>query len=318
MTLIRLVLVCLVTTVASPCNVVPLRASQSDLDVFMSQVIERRDENWKKLRQYVLDEREEVSVVGPSGAPLWGQRRDYTWFIREGVFVRSPVRVNDVAVADVDRRQYEDEFVERARKREEAAGEEGTAGGPADAPASAEALLTGARRPQFIDTAYFLRFKFEPGRYALVGRELFAGREVLRVEYYPERLFAHELDDQERRRQKGEIDREEDLETSTERMMNKVSLVTLWIEPEAHQIVRYTFDNVEIDFLPAAWLFRLTEARATMTMSQPFADVWLPDSIEMRAGTMLASGAIDVRYKLEYHNYREATTSGRMMEPAGE
>ena len=40
-------------------------------------------------------------------------------------------------------------------------------------------------------------------------------------------------------------------------MMNKVSLVTIWVEPKSHQIVKYTFDNVNFDFLPAAWLLRL-------------------------------------------------------------
>ena len=39
--------------------------------------------------------------------------------------------------------------------------------------------------------------------------------------------------------------------------MNKVSLVTLWVEPKAHQIVKYTFDNVSFDFLPGAWLVRV-------------------------------------------------------------
>lgn len=63
----------------------------------MSRVLATRDENWKKLRQYVLDERERVEVVGPGGARLWGDEREYTWFIREGVFTRSPVRANGVS-----------------------------------------------------------------------------------------------------------------------------------------------------------------------------------------------------------------------------
>ena len=82
------------------------QAPVSDLDAFMSRVLERRDDNWKKLRQYVLDEREVVSLVGPSGAPLWGERRDYTWFIRDGVFVRSPLRANGADVPEAERRQY--------------------------------------------------------------------------------------------------------------------------------------------------------------------------------------------------------------------
>ena len=37
--------------------------------------------------------------------------------------------------------------------------------------------------------AYFLRFRFEPNHYALVGRESLDGRAVLRIEYYPSELF---------------------------------------------------------------------------------------------------------------------------------
>ena len=49
---------------------------QSDLDEFMRQVLARRDENWKKLQQYVLDERERLDVRGPTDAPILGQRRE--------------------------------------------------------------------------------------------------------------------------------------------------------------------------------------------------------------------------------------------------
>jgi len=293
----------------------PVRAQDSDLDAFMARVLERRDENWKKLRQYLLDEREDVAVVGPSGTPLWGVRRDYTWFIRDGVFVRSPLRANGVTVSEAERRKYEDAFARRAVDREKSGGADSTAGGPADVPASAEALLTSTRQPQFIDNAYFLKFQFEPGRYAFVGRETFEGRDVLRIEYYPQRLFRHEQDQKARRDSAGERDRSEDLSARTERMMNKVSLVTLWVEPAAHQIVRYTFDNVEMDFFPAAWFLRVTDARASMTMGEPFPGVWLPREVEMQFGAMFAAGAIDLRYRINYHGYRESATSGRIKLP---
>jgi hypothetical protein len=38
-----------------------------------------------------------------------------------------------------------------------------------------------------------------------------------------------------------------------QRLMNKVSRVTIWVEPEQKQIVKYTFENVSLDFLPASW-----------------------------------------------------------------
>src|SRR5262245_55849772 len=50
----------------------PLVQAQSDLDAFMRQVMERRDDNWKKLQQYILDEREELDIRGPGKLPLWG------------------------------------------------------------------------------------------------------------------------------------------------------------------------------------------------------------------------------------------------------
>jgi hypothetical protein len=287
----------------------------SDLDQLMSRVLARRDENWKKIQQYLLDEREEITMLGPSGIRLWGDRRDYTWFIRDGVFVRSPLHANGVVVSETDRRKYEDEFARRAKAREERdkGSSDAGAGGPGDAPGSAEALLTGMRQPQFVDSAYFLRFKFEGGRYAFAGRDRFANKDVLKIEYYPARLFTHEQNDQNRRRREGRRDRNEDVEAAFERMMNKVSLVTLWIEPASEQIVKYTFDNVELDFLPAAWFVRVTDMKAMMTMGEPFAGVWLPNEVELQMGAMFAVGAVDVRYRLHYHNYREATGAGRMI-----
>ena len=44
----------------------------SDLDEFMAQVLARRDENWSKLQQYVLDERERAEVTGPAQTRLYG------------------------------------------------------------------------------------------------------------------------------------------------------------------------------------------------------------------------------------------------------
>ena len=81
--------------------------AQTDLDAFMRQVLVRRDDNWKKLQQYVLDEHETIDVRGPSRLPLWGERRDYTWYIRDGFFVRSPVKVNGVTIAEGERRTFE-------------------------------------------------------------------------------------------------------------------------------------------------------------------------------------------------------------------
>lgn len=328
-----------VSLLAEPGLSAPPDAAQTDLDAFMADVLDRRDENWKKLQQYVLDEREFVRVLGPSEMPIWGERREYLWYIRDGFFIRSPVKANGVTVPEADRRKYEEDYFQRAVRRdrrererrleEEAAAAEGRPaargrGGlsplPADppipqAPRDVQGVIVQTRQPDFIDSAYFLEFEFEEGKYALVGREKFEELDVLRVEYYPERLFTHEQDDQDRRRRAQRTDREEDLEATMERLMNKVSLVTLWIEPQSKQIVKYTFDNVNFDFLPAAWLVRVDDVTATMTMSRPFEgkpDVWLPRDVAMRFAAMLAIGRISVDYQLDYYGYQEASTSGRI------
>jgi hypothetical protein len=68
----------------------------NDLDAFMRQVLAKRDDNWKKLQQYVLDEKEAVDLRGPGKVPIWGDRREFTWYIRNGFFVRSPLKFNGV------------------------------------------------------------------------------------------------------------------------------------------------------------------------------------------------------------------------------
>src|SRR3954463_12296522 len=92
-------------TLAAPAGTPPLSA-QTDLDAFMKEVVARRDDNWKKLQQYVLDEREEITLNGPGGLRLWGEQRDYTWFIRDGFFIKSPTKANGASVGDEERRKF--------------------------------------------------------------------------------------------------------------------------------------------------------------------------------------------------------------------
>ena len=318
----------LATTLSPPTILKTETVVQSDLDAFMQKVLAKRDENWKKLQQYVLEENEQVEVRGPSKVPIWGERRDYSWYIREGFFIRSPVKVNGVTISEAERRKAEDEYFHRQKERDKRRGRGQQAGAaPAEdpqpqidrSPADAKemgGMILQTRQPEFMDSAYFLRFKFEQGKYALVGRETFDGKDVLRIEYYPAHLFSHENDKQQRRAtEEKPPNKEDDLDAAIERMMNKVSLVTLWIDPKSSQIVKYTFDNVSLDFLPVAWLVRVNDLKASMTMTQPFPDVWLPRDVDMFFSAMLAIGTFDMRYHLDYHDYRQATTSGRIKAP---
>ena len=93
------------------------------------------------------------------------------------------------------------------------------------------------------------------------------------------------------------------------RFANKVALVTLWVEPKAHQIVKYTFDNVGFDFLPGQWLVQVNDLKASMTMGQPFPGVWLPQDIDASGSFTLALGTCDAHYAVRYSNYREASVA---------
>jgi len=288
--------------------------AQSDLDAFMKDVVARRDDNWKKLQQYILDEREEMALNGPGGLRLWGEQHDYTWFIREGFFVRSPVKFNGAAIGEADRRKAEDESLARARRRDR----RGLPAGDPDtnvAPTDVDSLLRQTRQPQFVSSSYFLRFAFDEGRYALAGRETFEGRDVLRVEYYPTKLFDYNENRGRRGRGRERSPKEQQQDADVRKLMNKVALVTLWIEPASHQIVKYTFDNVDFDFLPGAWLVKVDSAKASMTMSQPFAGVWLPKGIDLSVALTLAIGQFEFKQAVAYHDYREASVASKVIIP---
>jgi hypothetical protein len=303
--------------------------AENDLDALMRQVVARRDDNWKKLQQYVFDEREQFDMRGPTRIPIWGERRDYTWFVRDGFFVRSPVKINGVAIGESDRVKAEALYLKQAREREKRgqgghvalgadgisvqAGDAGTQGQHEDLAQDVGGVIRQTREPGFISSAYFLRFKFEEGKYALVGREKLDGRDVLRIEYYPARMFGGS---DRRRRSPGDgkepsaDDKARDAEF--QRLMNKVALVTLWVEPNAHQIVKYTFDNVGFEFLPAQWLVHISDFKATMTVAQAFPDVWLPATLEMNLAMIAAIGQLDMRYGLEYHDYRRPDVTSKI------
>ncbi len=285
----------------------------------MEKVLARRDDNWKKMQQYVLDEQERFQLMGPDGSRLFGYIRDYTWFIRQGYFIRSPVKADGVRIGEADRLRAEERWLHREKHREQRAAKRAKrsdeSGNPPSAtpletapdttaPASTEDVLRASLEPQFVSAAYFLRFKFDPGHYALAGHERLDGRDVLKIEYYPSKLFT------EGRTRPNKRVRERDDEI--EEKMNKVSLVTLWIDPKEHQILRYTFDNIDMDFLPGRTLVRIDELKASMAMTEPFPTVWLPGSIAMRFQMTMAIGSLSAAYDISYRDYRLADVTMRI------
>ena len=305
-------------------------SAQSDLDRLMEAVLSRRDDNWKKLQQYTLTEDNIFRVLGPMETPFFGSKREYLWVPRQGFFVRSPVSADGVAISEVERRKAEDAWLKREQSREtrRTASRGGKPGAPDTPDAPADVVepvdipdaLRQSLEPQFVSTAYFLKFKFERGHYAFVGRERLLDREVLRIEYYPEKLFEDKPREggrgkagdkpptppEKARREKGE---------QIERQMNKVSFVTLWVEPTERQILQYEFQNIDADFLPARWMLRLDELHASMRMGTPFPGVWLPASLGIRVDMTIAVGRFSAVFDTKYRDYRLAETDSRVIIP---
>jgi hypothetical protein len=313
----------------------------TDLDRFMAMALLRRDIDRKTLSDYVLDEVESFELLGPGGAPFIRIRYEYTWYVRDGFHVRSPLKMNGVPIPESARRAYEERWIkseegrrkfrtEREAKREQA-GKPPSLGVPS------------INEPRFVSESYFLDFKFEPGNYYLAGRETLDGHEVLKIDYLPTKLFDEEESDESKedrasREQKDakaskdaketkepkepkkvrdpkKEQKEKDLEVDIDRKMNKTAQVTLWVDPASHQIVKYTFDNVWLDFLPGGWLVKIDDLRASMQMGQPFPDVWLPRNMYVHAGLTLALGPMEGTYKREFSNYRKADVSSKVTVP---
>lgn len=335
-------------------------AKPTDLDAFMARALERRDTDRKNLSDYVLDEVEEFEVLGPGRVPFARMRREYTWYVRDGMHIRSPLKFDGIPIPEADRRAYEARWVrsEESRrkfrtKRDEKRAAEGK--GPA-------VSVPSVNEPRFISESYFMDFKFEPGNYYLAGKEAIGGHDVLKIDYLPTKLFddndpddeegleisvgvstgdakkdekktdAQRKDDERKQeearkkrdekrkeeREKRQNRKEQAAEDAIDRKMDKTSQVTLWVDPISHQIVKYTFENVWLDFLPAGWLVRIDDLRANMEMGQPFPDVWLPKNLSIHAGLTLALGSMELQYRRGFSNYRKADVSSRISVPKKE
>jgi len=300
-------------------------ARLGDLDAFMEKVLARREINRKTLNQYVLDEVESFEVLGPGRSPLLRMKKEFTWYVRDGMHVRSPVRFDGVGVGEAARDEYEQGWIRREKARLERLAKNekekssisiGSGGVGVQIAAGAAPVPS---EPRCVSEAYFMDFKFERGNYYLVGREKLDGQDVLKIEYYPTSLFNDDDDEKTphemKRKPTRRNERDEKFEQDINRKMNKTALVTLWVDPAEHQIVKYTFDNVWMDFLPAAWLVRVDDLRASMTMGQPFPGVWLPRGMNIHAGITLANGSFEAGYIRNFSDYREATVKTTVRVP---
>jgi hypothetical protein len=294
----------------------PPSAPSTDLDTFMASALQRRDIDRKVLSDYVLDEVEMFEVLGPGRVPVARVRREYTWYVRDGIHVRSPVRFDGVPIPESERRAYEDKWmkseINRRKSRTERDAKRAEEGkGPA---VSAPSI----NEPRFVSESYFMDFKFEPGNYYLAGKETLDGHEVLKVDYLPTKMFDENNESKKteptKKETKGEK-KEREADQVIDRKMDKTSQVTLWVDPVSHQIVKYTFDNVWLDFLPGGWIVKIDDLRASMQMGQPFPGVWLPHNVSIHAGLTAAVGSLELQYHRDFSNYRKADVTSKVKVP---
>ena len=291
---------------------------QDEIDVFMERVLQQRRVNWDVVYSYVFSERERAEVVGSAGDILESYSGDFVGYLRESYLVRSPVQFNGVRVSEESRKSYEGRWLKRERD------------GDAETDNDRNSL----------EREYFLGFKFEPGNYFVAGRETFEDREVLRVEYYPRQMFgddervdtkiwqpgrrADPVDPATSDPEKPESVRVTETETDSQRTakeesgreieekFNKTTLVTMLILPERHQIVKITFNNVGLDFLPLRWLMRVDDLEASMIMDDPLDNVWLPQSITAHGKLTMVNGSYTLDYRREFFDYRRADIKAKV------
>ena len=267
-----------------------------EIDRFMERVLAERDAApWRRLGDFVLRETFSFELDVPRGSRLSPFRRvrEYDWYVRDGTAVRSPVRVDGVGIDDATRRGYEASWLRDEERRRAGPG----AGDDTRGAESREIVDQGGPEPRFVtDFFYFLEWTLEPGEYYFVGRETVAGREVVRIEFYPTGPFWREVGER------------------INRGIVKTSMVTLWIDPEIHQIVKYAFENVGLDFLRFRWLLRADGLRAVMELA-PVGGVWMPARMTLSGRATTALGEYAVTLTQEFFDYRQAETGARLGDP---
>lgn len=241
------------------------KPAANDLDEFMSKVMQKRQIDAEQLRDYIFSEKEVLEIKGPRIAAIESFRREYVWFVRDGHLVRSPVKINGVKVSAKEQAAAEEEWINKEKRRD---------------------------RENSLNREAFFGFKFEPGRYLYAGERQFEGRKAVAIEYYPRM-------DEGKNGQNKKRDREDEFE----HLFEKTFLVTMLIAPEEHQILQITFDNVGLSFIPARWLVRINDIKASMVMDKPVESVWLPRAISAYGSVSTAAMDLSIHYSREFFSY---------------
>ena len=253
----------------------------NDLDEFMAKVMQKRNADAENLRDYLFSERERLDIrEGQKISALWSFRREHVWFVRDDYLVRSPVLIDGVKVSAGEQTEAEEEWIKSQKRRKEKNNETS------------------------LDHATFFGFKFEPGRYLYAGEQEFEGRNSIVVEYYP-RMNSESRNNKPDRNKRticiGICD-----DGSDGGLFEKTFLVTMLISPEEYQILKITFDNVGLEFLPLRSLARMNDIKASMIMDKPKGDIWLPREISAYGSASTANMDLSINYSREFHSYAKS------------
>ncbi len=91
--------------------------------------------------------------------------------------------------------------------------------------------------------------------------------------------------------------------------MNKVSMVTLWVDPKTYQILQYTFDDMDWTSSPAARWCASTTSRRRCRWARRSRTSGCRTASRCSSSMMLAVGAVDATYRVDYLNYKEAAVT---------
>src|SRR6266540_6504666 len=149
--------------------------ASTDLDRFMATALQRRDIDRKVLSDYVLDEVESFEVLGPGRIPFARMRYEFTWYVRDGIHVRSPLKFDGVPIPEADRRAYEERWIHSEQKRRKYRTERDEKRAAEGKPPAVS--VPSINEPRFVSESYFMDFKFEPGNYYLAGKDTIDGHE---------------------------------------------------------------------------------------------------------------------------------------------
>ena len=82
----------------------------NEIDQLMKRVLDNRYTSWQQLGDFTFRHILTVEVDAPLEDPISGIRREYEWYVTDGVAERSPVRIDGIDIDEDERRDAEDEW----------------------------------------------------------------------------------------------------------------------------------------------------------------------------------------------------------------